>query len=35
LQAILGGIDLQLPRSWFQRLFLEAAMNAGKLLFAQ
>jgi hypothetical protein len=31
----LCGVDLKLPRYWFQRLHLEAAVNAGKLLFAQ
>jgi len=35
LQAFLCGVDLKLPRCWFQRCFLEAPVNAGKLLFAQ
>jgi hypothetical protein len=35
LSAFLGGVDLKLPRCWFQRSFLEAAVKAGKLLFAQ
>jgi len=35
LSAFLGGVDFKLPRFWFQRSFLEAALNAGKLLFAQ
>jgi hypothetical protein len=35
LQLFLGGVDLNLPRRRFQSLSLEAAKNAGKLLFAQ
>jgi IS4 transposase len=35
LSAFLGGVDFKLPRFWFQRSFLEAALNAGKLLFAK
>jgi hypothetical protein len=35
LRLFLCGVDLKLPRCWFQRLSPEAAVNAGKLLFAQ
>jgi hypothetical protein len=35
LRSFLCGVDLKLPRCCIQGLFLEAALNTGKLLFAQ